>query len=294
VRGRADDGADLVIARDYLTKGLRGRAEALVEQELGPRTALEIADGLAREVTADRFTGLDRALRAMADETGGVVDLRPGGVMDRDPEMRRLMIGRAQHLERLGLVDSQGPASWTLAPGIEDRLRDLGTRGDIIKTMHRAMAQSGVDRGADVAMHLDAEAPAIVGRLIERGLRDELSGSAYAVIDGVDGRAHHIRFRDLEATSDAVPGAIVELRRFEDRQGVARTALAVRSDLTLTDQITAPGATWLDRQLVAKGAADISDAGFGRDVRDALDARTARLASGWRVARGSERFSRAT
>lgn len=279
VRGRADDGADLVISRDYLTRGLRGRAEALVEQELGPRTELEIADGLAREVTAERFTGLDRALRAIADETGGVVDLRPGDAADRDPELRRLMLGRAQHLERLGLADSQGPASWTLAPSIEDRLRDLGTRGDIIKTLHRAMAAGGIERGADVAMHLDAEAPAIVGRLVERGLYDELAGSAYAVIDGVDGRAHHVRFRDLEATSDAAPGAIVELRRFEDRQGVTRTALAVRSDLPLAEQIAAPGATWLDRQLVGKGATDLADAGFGRDVRDALDARTAHLAS---------------
>ena len=279
VRGRADDGADLVIARDYLTKGLRGRAEALVEQELGPRNALDIADGLARDTTADRFTGLDRALRAMADEAGGVVDLRPGGVMDRDPELRRLMLGRAQHLERLGLAEPQGPASWTLAAGLEERLRDLGTRGDIIKTLHRAMATGGIDRGADVALHLEAEAPPIVGRLVERGLHDELAGSAYAVIDAVDGRAHHIRFRDLDATGDAAPGAIVELRRFEDRQGVTRTALAVRSDLPLADQIGAPGATWLDRQLVAKAAADVAEAGFGREVRDALDARTAHLAS---------------
>lgn len=279
VRGRADDGADLVISRDYLTRGLRALAEALVEQELGPRTALEIADALTREVTAERFTGLDRAIRISADEAGGVVDLRPGGPADRDPELRRLMLGRAQHLERLGLADAHGPAAWTLAPAIEDRLRELGARGDIIKTLHRAMAASGVDRGADVAMHLDAEAPPIVGRLVERGLHDELSGSAYAVIDGVDGRAHHIRFRDLEATGDASPGAIVEVRRFEDRQGVARTALAVRSDLPLAEQISAPGATWLDRQLVAKSASDLSDAGFGRDVQDALDARTAHLTS---------------
>jgi type IV secretory pathway VirD2 relaxase len=279
VRGRAEDGADLVISRDYLTKGLRARAEALIEQELGPRTELEIAAGLTREVTADRFTGLDRALRALADESGGVVDLRPGGPADRDPEMRRLMVGRAQHLERLGLADATGPASWTLGPGIEDRLRDLGMRGDIIKTLHRAMAQGGIERGADVALHRDDEAPAIVGRLVERGLHDELSGSAYAIVDGVDGRAHHVRFRDLEATSDAAPGAIVELRRFEDRQGVTRTSLAVRSDLPLTEQITSPGATWLDRRLVAKTVGDLSSAGFGREVEAALEARTNHLAN---------------
>lgn len=54
----------------------------------------------------------------------------------------------------------------------------------------------------------------VVGRLVGRGLDDELKGSAYAIVDGVDGRVHHLRLPDLEATSDAAPGAIVELRRF--------------------------------------------------------------------------------
>jgi type IV secretory pathway VirD2 relaxase len=32
----------------------------------------------------------------------------------------------------------------------------------------------------------------VIGRLVDRGLDDELKGSAYAVVDGVDGRTHHI------------------------------------------------------------------------------------------------------
>jgi type IV secretory pathway VirD2 relaxase len=277
VRGRLDDGTDLVISRDYLTRGLRGRAEALVEQELGPRTEHQIRTALDRDVIAERFTGLDRSLRALADDNAGVADLRPGGPADVDLESRRLMLGRAATLERLGLAEPQGPAQWRLRPGLEDRLRDLGMRGDIIKTMHRALGRAGVDRGADVALHLDIEAPPIAGRLVERGLHDELAGSAYAVIDGVDGRAHHVRFRDLEATGDAEPGAIVEVRRFEDRTGQARTALAVRSDFALPDQIRAEGSTWLDRQLIGKGPSDVSEAGFGRDVRAAMQARTEHL-----------------
>lgn len=275
VRGRLDDGTDLVISRDYLTRGLRGRAEALVEQELGPRTEHQIRTALDRDVVAERLTGLDRSLRALADDNAGVADLRPGGAVE--PETRRLMLGRAATLELLGLADPQGPAQWRFRPGLEDRLRDLGTRGDIIKTTHRALGRAGVDRGADVALHLDIEAPPLVGRLVERGLHDELAGSAYAVIDGVDGRAHHVRFRDLEATGDAEPGAIVEVRRFEDRTGQDRTALAVRSDLALPDQIRANGATWLDRQLIGKGPSEASEAGFGRDVRAAMQARTDHL-----------------
>lgn len=277
VRGRDDRGKDLVISRDYISQGLRRRVEALVELELGPRSELEVRSALAREVAAERWTGLDRTLQAMADNCAGIVDLRPGGTADADPELRGLLLGRSATLEGLGLAEAAGPAQWTLKPDLEARLRSLGEQGDIIRTLHRALARSGVDRGSDLAAHLDTEAPPLVGRLVERGLHDELTGSAYVVIDGTDGRAHHVRLRDLDATSDAEPGAIVELRRFEDRHGETRTVLAVRSDLSLAAQITAPGATWLDRQLVAREPAPLSDAGFGQEVRAALDARTDHL-----------------
>jgi type IV secretory pathway VirD2 relaxase len=36
-----------------------------------------------------------------------------------------------------------GPAQWIIVPEAERTLRDLGVRGDIIKTMHRAMAGQG-------------------------------------------------------------------------------------------------------------------------------------------------------
>ena len=70
VRGRGADGADLVISRDYLTRGLRGRAEQIVSLELGPKTEQEIASSLARDVSAERWTSLDRALRVQANDGG--------------------------------------------------------------------------------------------------------------------------------------------------------------------------------------------------------------------------------
>src|SRR3546814_3097761 len=81
--------------------------------------------------------------------------------------------------------------------------------------------------------------------LVERGLHDELAGTAYAIVEGVDGRSHHLRFSDIDMTGDARPGAIVELRSWEDNKGQQRHSLATRSDLPLDQQVTAEGATWL-------------------------------------------------
>src|SRR3546814_3229829 len=51
-----------------------------------------------------------------------------------------------------------------------------------------------------------------------------------------------------------------------------RLSLALRSDLPLGDQIGARGATWLDRQIVARDAVT-AGSGFGLAVRHAIEAR---------------------
>ena len=272
VRGRADDGQDLVVSRDYISKGFRARAAERVTLEMGPRSEQEIRAGLENEVGAERWTSLDRSLRDISDEGGGIADLRPGGASE-DPELRRLMLGRAAKLERLGLAEQVGSAQWTLKPGLEPALRDLAIRGDIIKTMHRAMSGAGSEPDvARFALHGDQPVEPVLGRLVEHGLHDELKGTAYAVINGVDGRTHHLVFSDLEMMGDAKPGAIVESRAYDDAAGRKRLSLATRSDLAIEAQISAAGATWLDRQLLAKGSA-LSSGGFGAELRQAMDRR---------------------
>jgi type IV secretory pathway VirD2 relaxase len=210
-----------------ISRGFRDRAAERVTLELGLRTEHEIRSALEREVEAERWTSLDRALRNPADDGAGIADLRPG-TPEQDPELRRLLLGRAAKLERLGLAAQVAPACWNLKPGLEQTLRDLGTRGDIIKSMHRVMTSVGREPDiAGFALHGDDPGNPVHGRLVGRGLHDELRGSAFAVVEGVDGRTHHLRFSDLDVTGDAKVGAIVEARVYEDANGRNRLALAV-------------------------------------------------------------------
>ena len=117
----------------------------------------------------------------------------------------------------------------------------------------------------------------VLGRLVARGLHDELKGSAYAIVEGVDGRTHHLTFSDLELTGDAQARRDRrDARSYEDASGRQRLSLATRSDLTIEAQITAPGATWIDRQLLAKEPS-LSGGGFGAEVREAMDRRVDHL-----------------
>ncbi|QDW39845.1 DUF3363 domain-containing protein [Bradyrhizobium sp. KBS0727] len=279
VRGIDEEGADLVISRDYISRGLRSRAEDLAAIELGPKPEHEIRNSLEREVTAERWTRLDHEIRLAADETG-YIDLRPDHSGSSDPETRRLMVGRLQHLEKMGLAAPAAPGEWMVGLETERNLRDLGMRGEIIMTMRRAFTERGEARGvSDYVIEGGPPTSRIVGRLIDRGLHDELTGEAYAVIDGTDGRAHHVRFRGIEAF-EHVPqaGGIVEVRRFDQAGEPSPTVmLATRSDLDLSAQVTARGATWLDHRLVERDPMPLAMGGFGRETRDAMEARTEHL-----------------
>ncbi|MGY3133765.1 type IV secretory pathway VirD2 relaxase [Bradyrhizobium sp. USDA 4501] len=276
VRGIAEDGQDLVISRDYIKEGMRARAQDLVTQELGLRSDLDIHRSLESQVDAERWTHLDRQLVRDAGRHS-MIDLAPNPAQQPD-QFHALKVGRLRRLESLGLAHQIGPGQWVMDEAAETTLRDLRERGDIIKRIHRSLTERGIERGtASYVLSAESLDVPIIGRLVDRGLDDELKATAYAVVDGVDGRTHHVRLPDLVAAGDSAPGSIVELRKFNDARGQRRVALAVRSDLSIEAQVTASGATWLDRQAVARDPAALGQAGFGAEVREAMERRAEHL-----------------
>lgn len=189
VRGRDDQGQDLVIAKDYLTPGLRERAAELVSLDLGPHTDNEIEGRLFREVDQERLTSLDRALLRGVEEDGLV------SPRHADPRLYTARARRLQTLARLGLAQDGAPTRWRLVDGLEDTLRRMGERGDIQKTLYPALAENGVERASgDRVIYEPSAAGArpLVGRVVARGLSDELKDHHYLVVDGLDGRAHYV------------------------------------------------------------------------------------------------------
>src|SRR5262249_32331091 len=105
LRGRDDRGQDLVIARDYIAHGIRGRAQDLVTLELGPETELERIAKRTREVVQERFTLLDRSLLNRAKEHVLVLTTAD----EADLSRHTLGVGRLKTLERMGLATEKRP-----------------------------------------------------------------------------------------------------------------------------------------------------------------------------------------
>ncbi|MBM3526308.1 MAG: DUF3363 domain-containing protein, partial [Alphaproteobacteria bacterium] len=267
IRGRDDTGKDLIIARDYLTRGMRERAQAVVTLDLGPRTDHEIEHRLRQEVEQDRLTSLDRGLIREAGATG-LVDAGSVARGDHARFRRALKVGRLRKLERLGLAIEESPGLFRLSSELEPTLRRMGERGDIIRTMQRAVTERGLERGAsDFAVHDSAER--LVGRVVERGLSEELADRHYLIVDALDGRLHYADIGRADAGDPVREGMIVAVTGSAERTRASSVAIERLADRPLGELPTADAATWLDREPAAIHART-QDAGFGREVRAAL------------------------
>lgn len=344
LRGVDDRGKNLVIAREYIAHGFRERAAELATLDLGPRTDREIQERLRRDVERERLTASDRRLLRRMDAA------RITSPAHNDPFQQAVATGRLRKLGAMGLAEDLGAGRWRLADGLEDTLRRMGERGDIIRLMQRELTARRLERApADRVIEGELNAP-IIGRVIQRGFSDEHRDRHYLIVDGIDGRVHHLDIGRAAATEPTPEGAIVRIaprsasardvdrtiaeiarenggrysvalhlrhdpsasqafaethvrrleamRRagaverlsdggwdiaadhveraaaFETRQLRDRpVAIEMLSGAPLEQLRAADAATWLDHAIARSEPLVLRDAGFGRELRDALAAR---------------------
>lgn len=224
VRGVDDRGKDLVIARDYISRGIAARASDIVSLDLGPRTELEIREARRSEISAARFTQLDRSLLTSLDDQG----LAPA--WHRDPFEQSVRAARLGTLARMGLAVEEEKGRYRLDPDLEGVLRTMGKRGDIIATMHERLKARPELAPHEYAIFDPGKDRAIVGRVQARGLSDEHQDRHYMIVEATDGRTHYVDLGQ-ELADGAMQGRLVrvEQARFGTRiadRNVAEIAAA--------------------------------------------------------------------
>lgn len=194
LRGKDETGHDLIIARDYISHGMRQRASELATQWLGLRSEREIEQGLAREMKQDRWTSLDAALARQVIE--GVIDLRHVPQTASQKNRRGALLGRLDHLTKLGLAEKHNAGIWRVVPEAEQTLRAMGERDDIIRTMQRAL---GSQKREYAVWDVSRGTTELSGRIIGKGLNDELQDQGFLMIEDETARVHYLK---LPRTAD--------------------------------------------------------------------------------------------
>ncbi len=209
VRGVRDDGKDLVIPRKYISHGMRERAQALASLELGPVTELERRSKMARTITAERMTDLDKTIDQMRD--GDIVNLAQPAEQ-KNLWRKQLIRKRMETLRKMGLAEYEGKALWRMSPKWTATLTRMGEQNDILKTLHRAMAKQGMEQtlGPDAIFDpADIHGQPVTGIVKSYGRRDDRQEKGFVVIESLQGRVVFAAVSENEAFSSLKTGQVV-------------------------------------------------------------------------------------
>ena len=247
IRGVNDQGKDLVINKDYISQGIRVRCQEISTSYLGHMTELDIEEQIEKNIHKERLTDLDR--RMIKYSKDNVVDLSITPDNSTAGFQRNAMQQRLTYLNKLGLAVEKKPGKWQLHSNMEKTLKDLGQRGDIIKTMHASMRKENTIPEC-VIYSKNKNSQQLKGVVIGKGLSDELSGDTYIIVKATDNKAYYIPLSNKSEKEghESEIGSLVTIAQRGDYINVH-----TNSRLSISEQIRAEGPTYLDRMMAKKG-----------------------------------------
>jgi type IV secretory pathway VirD2 relaxase len=236
MRGRREDGRDLVIPRQYISHTFRERAEELATRELGPR--LERGLGHELERTGDRlaklerFTGLDETLlQRSRDHEVRIADLPD------EQRSRAALVRRLNRLEEMRLAEWMAGDRWRLDRELEDKLTRLADTRDRERSLARLLARE--DRGLEPertrALEQAMTTHRVTGRLVGfEQMGSDTRGPYLIGVEATDGRfwtARIARVEELRLLNGVERGAVISLERATpDLKPADRTVLDIAGE----------------------------------------------------------------
>lgn len=240
LRGVDEAGADLVIKRDYMARGMRISAEDIATKELGIRTELDVQKEIKASITKQRFTSIDGQLlgdsmKRIEIGNEGFIDLRdvPPANYEFALRSRGNKLARLEFLDSLGLATQVEDGLWKIDGQFKSKLRSMSIRDDVIKTMHKRMRGmdnieiGDVDTAAPIIFDKDNPPTKLLkGRVVYKGLMDELYDSKYILLKSDSGEIYQVSLTGFTEFKD------------DETSAGKRVSLAVkeRDSLTKTDR----------------------------------------------------------
>ena len=211
VRGKTDSGKDLVIGQDYIKEGVRKRAQEVATELLGERSLEQIQKSLEKEVDALRVTSLDRFIEKQAQASEErQVDVRKQVNFGKSVFYEGLLKGRLKFLGAAGLAQEHPPGIYALKEDYQDVLTQIASRNDAVKKL-----QNKIDVGLDgltIYSLKDGQGPTIEGRVVAKGIHNELYDSKFVVVKEGNGQLHYVPAGEFRRYDELEDGSVIQVR----------------------------------------------------------------------------------
>jgi hypothetical protein len=194
VRGVDDKGMPLRLPREYIRRGLRGRAEEIATEALGYRSPADAQEARRREAVQNRYTSLDRILQRSNDGSSSyfavIATADDVTLSESSQQLQKHLIARLMHLQTMGLAQLVAPHEWSVQADFEKVLLMLQQSRD----RQRMLAAHGAlvsDKRLPLEVTTLRELQSVAGRVLLH-TEDEQTGKRYMLVEGTDAKVHLI------------------------------------------------------------------------------------------------------
>lgn len=267
LRGRRRAGPELIIPRDYVSRGLRHAARDVATEMLGDRSPEDERLALERETRAARHTRLDQLLEAEI-KTGRAIRVQAVG-RKLEPVLRAALRNRVRELAHMGLAREAKRDRFRFEPDWSERLREIGRGLDIRRRLGRELAP-----GEGKLRLYRPTMGRFVGEVIEVGRRGDGPGKAYAIVRSPTHGPVFVNVR-ARAVAGIERGGLVAIEQHRHSARGNRVKVQALSAMPLNEQVTARAETELDRELSRGIAGEAGRLPSTTAVKDALAQRIA-------------------
>lgn len=228
VRGVNDRGQDLVIGQDYIKEGFRRRAQEVATELLGERSLEEIQKSQEREVDALRVTSLDRFMAQHAGDSR-TIDVRAKVNFGKSIFYEGLIKGRLRFLAAAGLAAEQPPGIYVVRENYQDELSKIAQKNEAVKRLYGKVS-AGLD---DLSVYsLKAgEGVSVTGRIVDKGIMDELYDRKYVVVQDMAAKLHFVPVGEAKAYDAIQMGSLVALKAGDQSTGKADYNIKMVADM---------------------------------------------------------------
>lgn len=216
VRGKREDGRDLVLPKQFISFRFRQIAGELATRFLGKRSEKDLHFDFSKQVKAIAPTQIDYWVRSELKEGVYSDQVSFGALHYLSPwnrQKRGAILSRLQFLTEFGLAKKRSTGDFELADDFIERLSNKSSEKRALALVQEVAGEYTSSRVV-LLNRKEPQVKKITGLVVHRGLLDELYDTPYIVVAADDGATYHVPFPETAESKyfRASKGSFVEVR----------------------------------------------------------------------------------